>query len=113
VTGAGARLFVPAAASTTWARVRKQMPAARLRDGFASAANLVKGLIDARKPIISAITAPRWAAGLAIALLADISIGCENGKADGWTSSDWDSYQGDHAAITGRFSAHGRRQNTI
>jgi len=65
---------------------------------FASAANLVQGLIEARKPIISAINGPAMGAGLAIALLADISIAAKTAKLmDGHLRIGL--LPGDHAAI--------------
>jgi enoyl-CoA hydratase len=65
---------------------------------FRSAANLVQGLIDARKPIISAINGPAMGAGLAVALLADISIAAKTAKLlDGHLRIGL--LPGDHAAI--------------
>lgn len=65
---------------------------------FASAANLVQGMIDARKPIVSAINGPAMGAGLAVALLADISIAAKTAKLmDGHLRIGL--LPGDHAAI--------------
>jgi|688.fasta_scaffold290213_1 enoyl-CoA hydratase len=48
--------------------------------GFAEASRLVAGIINARKPIVSAINGPAVGAGLAIALLADVPIAAKTAK---------------------------------
>jgi enoyl-CoA hydratase len=59
---------------------------------------LVSGLIEARKPLISAINGPAAGAGLAIGLLADISIASETANlSDGHARIGLAA--GDHAAL--------------
>lgn len=48
--------------------------------GFRDASNLVSGIVNARKPIVSAINGPAVGAGLAIALLADVPIAARQAK---------------------------------
>jgi enoyl-CoA hydratase len=65
---------------------------------FRSAANLVMGIVNASKPIVSAINGPAVGAGLAIALLADISIAARQAKLiDGHVRIGVTA--GDHAAL--------------
>jgi enoyl-CoA hydratase len=65
---------------------------------FREATNLVSGLVNARKPIVSAINGPAVGAGLAIALLADIPIAAKTAKLlDGHVRIGVTA--GDHAAI--------------
>jgi enoyl-CoA hydratase len=72
-------------------------PAARLRV-FHEARDLVYNVIDCPKPIVSAITGPAVGAGLAIGLLADISIATPAARIiDGHTKLGVAA--GDHAAI--------------
>jgi len=62
------------------------------------ARELVQGMIDCDKPIVSAINGAAVGAGLAVALLADISIAARNAKLiDGHTKLGVSA--GDHAAI--------------
>ncbi|MFZ6645956.1 enoyl-CoA hydratase/isomerase family protein [Undibacterium sp. TJN25] len=62
------------------------------------ARELVRGMIDCDKPILSAINGAAVGAGLAVALLADISIAARNAKLiDGHTKLGVAA--GDHAAI--------------
>lgn len=56
-----------------WVRGFTEDPAARLR-GFTEARALIYNMIGCSKPIVSAITGPAVGAGLAVALLADISV---------------------------------------
>ena len=55
-------------------------PAQAFSKGFSDARNLVSGIINARKPIVSAINGPAVGAGLAIALLADVPIAAKDAK---------------------------------
>lgn len=65
---------------------------------FGNATRLVRNIIDARKPIISAINGAAVGAGLALALLADISIASKSAKLlDGHVRIGVTA--GDHAAI--------------
>lgn len=65
---------------------------------FRNAANLVMGMVNSSKPIISAINGPAVGAGLAIALLADISIAARQAKLlDGHVRIGVTA--GDHAAM--------------
>ncbi len=62
------------------------------------ARELVQGMIDCDKPIVSAINGAAVGAGLAVALLADISVAARNAKLiDGHTKLGVAA--GDHAAI--------------
>ena len=66
--------------------------------GFREASRLVSSIINARKPIISAINGPAVGAGLAIALLADIPIAAKQAKLlDGHLRIG--VVPGDHAAM--------------
>lgn len=65
---------------------------------FRNATNLVMGMVNASKPIVSAINGPAVGAGLAIALLADISIAARDAKLlDGHVRIGVTA--GDHAAL--------------
>jgi len=55
-------------------------PAQTFSKGFSGAQRLVSGIINARKPIVSAINGPAVGAGLAIALLADVPIAAKQAK---------------------------------
>ncbi len=62
------------------------------------AREIVRGMIDCDKPIVSAINGAAVGAGLAVALLADISVAASNAKLiDGHTKLGVTA--GDHAAI--------------
>lgn len=62
------------------------------------ARDIVRGMIDCDKPIVSAISGAAVGAGLAVALLADISVAARNAKLiDGHTKLGVAA--GDHAAI--------------
>jgi enoyl-CoA hydratase len=59
---------------------------------------LVSGMVESRKPLVSAINGPAAGAGLAIALLADISVASETANlSDGHTRLGLAA--GDHAAL--------------
>ena len=65
---------------------------------FHEARDLVYNLVDCPKPVVSAITGPAVGAGLAVGLLADISIATPNARIiDGHTRLGVTA--GDHAAI--------------
>jgi enoyl-CoA hydratase/carnithine racemase len=96
VTGAG-RAFC-AGGSLDDMPVAALDPAQTFSKGFAGAGRLVAGLINARKPIVSAINGPAIGAGLAIALLADIPIAARQAKLlDGHLRIG--VVPGDHAAL--------------
>jgi enoyl-CoA hydratase len=62
------------------------------------AREIVRGMIDCDKPIVSAINGAAVGAGLAVALLADISVAANNAKLiDGHTKLGVTA--GDHAAV--------------
>jgi enoyl-CoA hydratase len=70
----------------------------RFNFDFGNARQLVQALIDARKPIVSAINGPAIGAGLAVALLADIPIAAKTAKLiDGHLRIG--VLPGDHAAL--------------
>ena len=62
------------------------------------AAAIVRGIIDCPKPIVSAVNGAAVGAGLAIALLADISVVAENAKL-GDPHVSFGIAAGDHAAM--------------
>lgn len=62
-----------------WVASFNQSPAARLQ-GFNEARALMYNMINCSKPIISAINGPAVGAGLAVALLADISVAGRSAK---------------------------------
>lgn len=73
ITGGG-RAFCVGGDAADLGEVQGRDPAAGFNADFRSAAALVMNIIDARKPIVSAINGPAVGAGLAIGLLADIPI---------------------------------------
>ncbi|MEQ9661073.1 MAG: enoyl-CoA hydratase/isomerase family protein [Parasphingopyxis sp.] len=67
-------------------------------NGMRETLQLVSSIVDMRKPIISAINGPAAGAGLALALLADISVANEEANlSDGHTKIGLAA--GDHAAL--------------
>ncbi len=69
-----------------------------VRDLMKDAVGIVSGMIDCDKPIISAINGVAVGAGLAVALMADISIAAEDAKLiDGHTKVG--VVAGDHACV--------------
>ena len=65
---------------------------------MAEARELVQGIIDCNKPVVAAINGAAVGAGLAVALLADISVAARNAKLiDGHTKLGVAA--GDHAAL--------------
>ena len=73
-------------------------PGAQFTAGFREAQGFVEALVDARKPIVSAINGAAVGAGLAIALLADIPIASTTAKLlDGHLRIG--VLPGDHAAL--------------
>jgi enoyl-CoA hydratase len=76
------------------------------------ASDLVYNLVDCSKPVVSAIRGTAVGAGLAVALLADVSVAGRNAKLlDGHTRLGVAA--GDHAVIlSGRCSAGSRRPAT-
>lgn len=73
-------------------------PNQQVSKDFNNAVRLVRGIIDARKPIVSAINGAAVGAGLAIGLLADVSIASKTAKLlDGHVRIGVTA--GDHAAI--------------
>lgn len=73
ITGNG-RAFSVGGDASDLGEVEGRDPAAGFNADFRSAAALVMNIIDAKKPIVSAINGPAVGAGLAIGLLADIPI---------------------------------------
>lgn len=74
-------------------------------------ARLVYNMVNCSKPIVSAINGAAAGAGLAVALLADISIAARSATlVDGHTRLGVPA--GDHAAIVGRCCAGWRRRST-
>lgn len=62
-----------------WVRGFTESPAERLK-GFTEARDLIYNMINCSKPIVSAISGPAVGAGLAVALLADISVAGRTAK---------------------------------
>jgi len=79
VTGAG-RAFCAGGAIDEMPIDTPSDPGRVFARGFRGAKDLVTSIINARKPIVSAINGPAVGAGLAIALLADIPIAAKTAK---------------------------------
>src|SRR5256885_2275430 len=91
-----ASISSPESAFSAFGRFMSTMPA-RLRV-FHEARALVYSIIDCRKPIVAAIDGPAVGAGLAVALLADISVAAPSARiVDGHTRLGVAA--GDHAVI--------------
>jgi enoyl-CoA hydratase len=98
VTGAGKAFCAGGDFSSMPSAENKLDPNQEASRSFRNAANLVMGMVNSSKPIISAINGPAVGAGLAIALLADISIAAKQAKLiDGHVRIGVTA--GDHAAM--------------
>jgi enoyl-CoA hydratase len=97
LTGAG-KNFCAGGATGDIGALRDPDPAASMAQDFQSCVSLVNAFIDSKKPIISAINGAAVGAGLALALLADISIAASTAKLfDGHVRMG--VVAGDHAAL--------------
>ncbi len=97
VTGEG-KAFCAGGALDDMPVAGKRDAADQFCDDFGGATRLVRNLIGARKPVISAINGAAVGAGLAIALLADISVASRTAKLiDGHVRIGVTA--GDHAAL--------------
>lgn len=79
ITGAG-RAFSAGGAMDDMPTDAAPDPQTQFCEGFGHARGLVAALVEARKPIVSAINGPAVGAGLAVALLADVSIAATTAK---------------------------------
>jgi len=97
ITGAG-RAFCAGGAIEDMPSEAPHDPLDQFCTGFRDARELVAGIINTAKPVISAINGPAIGAGLAIALLADIPIAAKDAKLfDGHLRIG--VVPGDHAAM--------------
>ena len=97
VTGAG-KAFCSGGAVDAMPSGTKTDVSTQVMKDFRSGSALVKSLIDARKPIVSAINGAAVGAGLALALLSDVPIAAKHAKIfDGHTRIGVAA--GDHAAL--------------
>ncbi len=97
ITGAG-RAFCAGGSFDGMSDETARDPQERFCEMFGDARGLIARLIEAKKPIISAINGPAIGEGLAIALLADISIASSTAKLlDGHLRIG--VVPGDHAAL--------------
>ncbi|MHC9294563.1 enoyl-CoA hydratase/isomerase family protein [Mycobacterium sp. LTG2003] len=95
VCGAGANFS--AGGDLAWVRSLADEPQARL-DGMREARELVVNLVEFSKPVVSAVRGVAVGAGLAVALLADISVVADDARLiDGHTRLGVAA--GDHAAL--------------
>jgi enoyl-CoA hydratase len=95
VTGAGHTFS--AGGDLDWVRSLADDPRARIA-GLAEARELVANLVDFTKPVVSAVRGVAVGAGLAVALLADISVVARDARLlDGHTRLGVAA--GDHAAL--------------
>lgn len=97
VTGAG-KAFCSGGAVDEMGTATQVDVSEQVMKDFRSGTALVKSLIDARKPIVSAINGAAVGAGLALALLCDVPIAAKHAKMfDGHTRIGVAA--GDHAAL--------------
>jgi len=97
VTGAG-RAFCAGADIAAASQAKPLDPGQTIAYTFSHATSLVRALIDAKKPIVSAINGPAVGAGLALALLSDVPIAARHAKlVEGHLNLG--AAAGDHAAI--------------
>jgi enoyl-CoA hydratase len=97
ITGAG-KAFCSGGAVDEMPSTTQTDVATQVMKDFRSGSTLVKALIDARKPIVSAINGAAVGAGLAVALLCDVPIAAKHAKIfDGHTRIGVAA--GDHAAL--------------
>jgi enoyl-CoA hydratase len=97
LTGAG-RAFCAGGAADVLADAPPPDPTQKFAHDFRSASRLAFNMIEARKPIVSAINGQAVGAGLALALLADVPIAAREAKLlDGHTRMGL--VAGDHAAL--------------
>lgn len=98
ITGAGKAFCAGGDFSSMPSAESKLDPNQEASRSFRNAANLVMGMVNSSKPIISAINGPAVGAGLAVALLSDISIASKQAKLiDGHIRIGVTA--GDHAAM--------------
>jgi enoyl-CoA hydratase len=97
ITGRG-RAFCVGGDASDLTTAESSDPSVEFNGMFRSAAALVMNMVDAKKPIVSAINGPAIGAGLAIALIADVSIAAAEATLfDGHTRMGLAA--GDHAAM--------------
>ncbi|MET0378215.1 MAG: enoyl-CoA hydratase/isomerase family protein [Spongiibacteraceae bacterium] len=97
ITGAGKAFCAGGAVDEMPTTTQLDVSTQVMKD-FRSGSSLVKSLIDARKPIVSAINGAAVGAGLALALLCDVPIASKTAKIfDGHTRIGVAA--GDHAAL--------------
>jgi enoyl-CoA hydratase len=80
ITGAGRAFCAGGDVEAMPAGAEPSDPHEQFCQMFGDARAMVKALIEARKPIVSAINGPAIGEGLAVALLADISIAANSAK---------------------------------
>jgi len=98
ITGAGRAFCAGGSFDGMTESASSRDPQERFCESFGDARGLIARLIEAKKPIVSAINGPAIGEGLAIALLADISIASNTAKLlDGHLRIG--VVPGDHAAL--------------
>ncbi len=98
ITGSGRHFSAGGSLGDMPTGAAEEEKGSRFNYDFGNARELVQSLINARKPIISAINGPALGAGLAVALLADIPIAARQAKLiDGHLRIG--VLPGDHAAM--------------